>query len=144
VSTVGADGERRPDFEQPVRRLGPHADDLAVVFEEVGDLGLHAEIEGRIESGVVVQEVEEVPLRHKRDEFGARRQVGEIGDRHRHAADIAGKNTGFLMRAFQELFQEAEFVHHFESGGVDGVAAEIAQEVGVLFEDGDGDAGPRE
>jgi hypothetical protein len=35
-------------------------------------------------------------------------------------------------------------VEEFEGGGMDGVAAEVAKEVGVLFEDGDRDAGAGE
>ena len=41
----------------------------------------------------------------------------------------------------EEFVEEAEFVEEFERGGVDGVAAEVAEEVLVFFEDGDGDAG---
>jgi hypothetical protein len=44
------------------------------------------------------------------------------------------------MRALEELFEEAEFVHQFESGRMDGVSAEVAQEIGVFFEDEDFDA----
>jgi hypothetical protein len=50
----------------------------------------------------------------------------------------------FLMRAVEEVFEEAEFVHEFESGGMDGVAAKIAEEVGVFFEDKNFDAGASE
>jgi hypothetical protein len=38
------------------------------------------------------------------------------------------------MRALQELIQNAEFVHEFKRRRMDGVAAEIAQEVCMLFE----------
>jgi hypothetical protein len=44
------------------------------------------------------------------------------------------------MRTLEELFQEAEFVHQFESGRMDGVSAEVAQEIAVFFEDEDFDA----
>jgi len=42
-----------------------------------------------------------------------------------------------------EPLAEAELVEQGESGGVHGVAAEVAQEVGVLLEDGGLDPGPR-
>ncbi len=38
----------------------------------------------------------------------------------------------------EEFFEEAEFVEEFEGGRMDGVAAEVAEEVFVFFEDGDG------
>jgi len=40
----------------------------------------------------------------------------------------------------EKFLEKAEFAEEFESGGMDGVAAEVAEEVLVLFEDGDGDA----
>ena len=49
-----------------------------------------------------------------------------------------------LVRQLQELVEEAELVHHLEGRGVDGVAAEVAQEVGVLLEHDDIDAGAGE
>ena len=48
------------------------------------------------------------------------------------------------MRAFEEFFEEAEFVHQLQSGRMDGVAAEVAEEIGVFFEDLDFDAGTGE
>ena len=44
------------------------------------------------------------------------------------------------MREGEEFFEEAELVEELEGGGMDGVAAEVAEEVCVLFEDGDVDA----
>ena len=37
----------------------------------------------------------------------------------------------------EEGVEDAEFVHELESRGVDGVTAEVSEEVFVLFEDGD-------
>ena len=45
------------------------------------------------------------------------------------------------MRHPEERFEEPKFVHDFERGGMDGISAEIAQEIGVFFEDNDRDAG---
>ena len=44
------------------------------------------------------------------------------------------------MGESEEGLEEAELVEKFESGGMDGVAAEVAEEVFVLFEDSDVDA----
>ena len=48
------------------------------------------------------------------------------------------------MRELEEAVEQAELVEELEGGGMDGVAAEVAEEVGVLFEHGDGDAGAGE
>ena len=39
-----------------------------------------------------------------------------------------------VVRALEELVEQPELVHHLERRGVHGVAAEVAQEVAVLFE----------
>src|SRR5262245_49264216 len=41
----------------------------------------------------------------------------------------------FLMRQSQDLIEHPQFAHQLQSGGMDGVAAEIAEEVPVLFKD---------
>ena len=49
-----------------------------------------------------------------------------------------------LMRPAQELVEQAELVDQLERRGMDGVAAEIAEEVGVLLEHDHVDAGARQ
>ena len=49
-----------------------------------------------------------------------------------------------LMRQLQELIEQAKLVHDLERRGMDGVAAEVAQEVGVLLQHHDIDAGAGE
>ena len=56
-------------------------------------------------------------------------------------ADQTRKLTHLLMRAFEEGVENAELVHDFERGGMDGVAAKVAQEIGVLLQHHDVDAG---
>ena len=53
---------------------------------------------------------------------------------------IAGEPADLRVGNGEEFFEETKFVQEFESGGMDGVAAEVAEEVRVFFEDGDGDA----
>ena len=48
------------------------------------------------------------------------------------------------MRALEEPLEHAELVEDLHGRGVDGVAAEIAEEVGVLFEHLHAAAGPGE
>ena len=48
------------------------------------------------------------------------------------------------MRQFQEAVDQPEFVHHLQRRGMHGVAAKIAEEVGVLFQHHDIDAGAPE
>ena len=39
------------------------------------------------------------------------------------------------MRSLQERVENSQLVHHLQCRGVDGVAAEVSQEISVLFED---------
>ena len=66
--------------------------------------------------------------------------MAEIGDGKRLAADDEGEAGDLLVREGEEGVEDAQLIHEVESGGMDGVAAEVAEEVLVFFEDGDGDA----
>jgi hypothetical protein len=103
---------------------------------------LQAQAEHRVAGGLPGEEVQEVPLRHEGDEAAVCRQVPEVGDRERRVPDLGGQLRRLLVRQPQERLEQAELVDHLERGGVDRVAAEVAQEVGVLLEDQDLDAGP--
>ena len=53
-------------------------------------------------------------------------------------------SSHLLMRQLEEFVEQAEFVDQLERRGMDGVAAEVAQEVLVLFQHDHVDAGPRQ
>src|SRR5262252_2454585 len=104
----------------------------------------HAQMERRIALAVIGEEVEEIPLRHQRDELAAGRQVGEIRESKSPTTEICADAAGFLVRQLEELVEQTELAHHVEGRGMDGVAAEVAQEVAVLLEHDDVDARARE
>jgi hypothetical protein len=68
----------------------------------------------------------------------------EVGEHDAVLADLARELAQLLMRPFEALIEQAELVHDLERGGMDGVAAEIAQEIGVLLEHHHLDAGAGE
>ncbi len=59
-------------------------------------------------------------------------------------ADDAAQLTHFLMRAREEALEQAQLVHDLQRRRVDRVAAEVAQEVTVLFDDQHLDPGARQ
>jgi hypothetical protein len=63
--------------------------------------------------------------------------VGEVGESQRFGSDLHRELAHFLVRAFQELIQQTEFVHHLQRGRVNGVSAKIPQKIAVFFEDDD-------
>ena len=78
VAAIAANGERSMNLNGTVGRFDLNADDLCAGVEEAGNFVLHEEMECGELGGFGGEEVEEVPLRHERDEFGCGGEVGEI------------------------------------------------------------------
>ena len=58
--------------------------------------------------------------------------------------DPRGQRSHFVMRPFEEFVEQPELAQQLERRGMDRVAAEIAEEVGVLLEHLDLAPGARE
>jgi hypothetical protein len=123
-----------PHLELPVGGLRLHPHDPPVLGDQVGDLRVHQQMEGGIALAVRGEEVEEVPLRHQRDELAVGGEVREVRTGVDAPLDLEVEPRDLLVGHAQELVEEAELVHQLEGRGMDGVAAEIAEEVGVLLE----------
>ena len=148
VAAVAADGEVGADFDGAVGSVGADAGDAAGVGSAAASRPVASQPMRRVKVGIARgffgEEVEEVPLRHEGDEFCDGGKVGEVGHVEALAADDGGEAGDLGVGELEKAVEEAEFVEELEGGGMDGVAAEVAEEVGVLFEDGDGDAGAGE
>src|SRR5260370_12923719 len=94
----------------------------------------HAQFETRETLGTAGKEIQEVPLRHERNEFAVCRQPRKIGDRHGLIVNDTAKLGQSLMRLLEEFVQQTEFVHQLQRGRMNSVAAEIAQEIGGFFQ----------
>src|SRR6185312_8105380 len=138
MASVGGDGQGSADAATV---LDAYAGNAAAVFDEAGGFGVHQQVEVGQRFAVLGDEIEEVPLRHQRDELAVRGHVGEIGDRQVIRADLRRQVRHLVVRDLEELIEQAEFVHQLHGRGMNGVAAEIAEEVAVLFEHGDVDTG---
>ena len=68
----------------------------------------------------------------------------KIGEDDVRLSDLAANLAQLLMRPIEEILKDPELVHDLERRWVDGVAAEIAQEIGVLLQHHDVDAGARQ
>jgi hypothetical protein len=144
VAAVRRHRERGADLHRAVGGARLHAGDAPRVLDQAGCLRLHHQAESRQPAPVLREEIEKFPLRHESDEFALHRQVGEIGHHDRAAADLALDARELLVRPLQELLEQAQLVHYFERRRVHGIAAKIAQEVGVLLEHDGVDARARE
>jgi hypothetical protein len=70
-------------------------------------------------------------------------QMAEVGEAVDFVSEPPANRRHLLVRQLEELLQQAKLVHQFERGRMDGVAAEVAQEIGVFFQHDDIDAGAR-
>jgi hypothetical protein len=140
MTAVGAYGQRRAEFAIAIASFGADTCYTVVFYEQIGDFRFHVQVKLRISFGLLRDEIQEIPLGHEADEFTVHRKMGKITDGDGKVVDGGSDLQKLLMRDAQEMLEEAEFVHEFEGGWVDGVAAEIAEEVGVFFEDEDFDA----
>jgi hypothetical protein len=73
-----------------------------------------------------------------------RRQVRKVRDYHCGVVYYASDGGEFLVGAEEEIVEDSEFVHQFKRGRVNGIASEIAEKVGVFFEDLNIDTGAGE
>src|SRR6516225_7169143 len=144
MTAIAGNGQIGTDFDFTFRRLCAHNTNLPIVENQVGRLRAHPQVESPKAPAVFGQEIEEIPLRHERDEFAMHRQVLEMSHDEVVVPDLHRQLAHLRMRKLEELFEQSEFVHHFKRRGVDGVATEIAQKIRMFFKHDDGYARTRQ
>ena len=78
------------------------------------------------------------------DEPAMRRQMREVGERELGVTEPGLEAGDLLVRKLEKRLEQAELMHHLQGRGMDGVAAKIPQEIRMLFQHDDLDAGPRQ
>src|SRR5471030_3004596 len=106
----------------------------AVLFDKARHLRIVQQGEGRQQSGFTADEIEKIPLRHKRDELALRWQMTEVSQRGLFPINFAIQFFGTLMRKLQEFVEKTQPPDDLQRRRVNGVAAKIAQEIGVLLQ----------
>src|SRR5262249_51756483 len=114
--------------------LRSHTNDPAVFFEQIDYLSLHLQLECWVAASVVGKEVEKVPLRHECNEFAVRREMREVRYHYELIADLHTEFADFLVRPPEKVVEYAELINQLKRGGVDRVAAKVAQEIRMLFQ----------
>ena len=139
VPPIGPDDQVRPLFLV----ADPHPDRAAALEEHIGHRSAHAQRKMGRARRLAGQEIEEVPLRHHRDEAAARRKAAEVGEFQAVLAELRLDLGDAVVRQLEQPLEKAELRHDFKGGGMKRVAAEVAQEIRVLLEDQGADAGAR-
>src|SRR5215470_12295159 len=141
VATVCTNHQFRADLHRTGWSVSANADDAALLFDQPCDLRLHFQMKRWIAAPLLGQEVQEFPLWHHRDEAALGPEVGHIAQNHLLAGDPCVGSEPLLMRTLEKLLQHAQLMHYLQSRGMNGVPAEIAQEVSVFLQNQDLDSG---
>src|SRR5438270_9863653 len=134
MTSIRADDEICTKITFALRSHYPNTSDTLLVENKIDHLVLHAEGKRGEGSGFARKKVQKIPLRHERDELAVRRQPREIGHRSEVTIKDSAQLRHFLMRQFQEFIEQAELVHEIEGRRVNGIAAKIPVEIGMLFQ----------
>ena len=131
-AAVGADGERGADLMPAVGCVVAHAAHDLVLLGELADVGAHDQLEGGVAGGLGGEELQELRLGHQRDVGEAAGQAGQVdGDRR---AGRQGRLAELAVGQLKQLVREAKLVQDLHDRGVQRVAAEVAVEVAVGFQ----------
>src|SRR5271170_4713859 len=129
MTAIAADCEVGADFLWAVRCVATNALDKSVFFDEAGRLPSQAQGKARVTGRFLGEKVQQVPLRHEGDELRVGGQMREVADLEFITSDHCGDVVDFRMPDFKQLLEQAELIHQLQRGGMDRVAAKIAEEV---------------
>ena len=132
------------DLNIPAAIPGDNAGNAFPVFQQAGGLVFHEQLKGRKAFCVARKKVQKIPLRHKCDKLAGTGYVPKIGNIKECASDDDPECLDPLVRQFEKLVEQAQFLEHFERGGMNRVAAKIAEEVLMFFENGNPDTAARQ
>src|SRR5947209_5087869 len=89
VAAVACDRKISLHFYWPISGPGTDTRNVPVLLPNLDCLGAHQQPKRRISLATLREEIEEVPLRHQRNEFAARGQTGEIRERIFPSAEVS-------------------------------------------------------
>src|SRR5579863_9998497 len=75
MASVRSYGQMRPHFDGSARRLRTNPGDLPVFLNQVGDFGLHTDVEVGIGPALFGDKIQEIPLGHQGHEFAMRGEM---------------------------------------------------------------------
>src|SRR5580704_17521778 len=125
MPAVGAYGQVGAHFKRSIGSLASGSNDAATSFQQVYHFVLHLHLEAGKPAPFLGEVIQKAALGHECDELAMRGQMREIGDLGGNIAETNAQAAVFLVAAPKKPFQQAEFVHDFECGWVNSVAAEI-------------------
>ena len=107
TAAIGPYCKAGANLHRACRRIGSHANDLAILLNEIGRFGLHLYLESWVTFCLFNDEVEKIPLRHEGEKLAASWKMREVGHLDCFVPNLASKFTHLLMRALKELLQNS-------------------------------------
>jgi hypothetical protein len=114
--------------------LQPNSSDSSLLLGEANHGCIHFEVKAGICSRLLSQEIEELPLRHHRNERRRCPKMRQVADRPIATGKPKLGGLNLVVRALEEALEHPELVEDLHRRWVHCVPAEIAEEVGVLLE----------
>src|SRR5262249_44110352 len=114
MAPVAADGKVGTYLERPIGRLCADAGDAAALLDEIERFGAHVQVERWKLAPVLGQEIEEIPLRHQRNELAARGQPREIRKGVFAIPEEGTDGRCPLVGKPEKLIEQAELAHELE------------------------------
>ena len=109
-------------------------------FNQLVYHGAHHQLKVGIAPSFGGDEIEKLRLGHHGNERELGLEAAQISDLNRPHRGGGRHGPHLSVRQLQETVSQPNFVHDFHDRGVEGVAAKVAVEVLVHFEQGNGDA----
>src|SRR5262249_51207530 len=110
MAPIGANDQIGENVYRAMVRLGSNTNDAVFLFQQVDDLRLHPQMEGRVAAGVPGKKVEKVPLRHECNKLAARGEIGEVGDGYELGSYLSTELPHFLVGPLEKVVEDAELI----------------------------------
>ncbi len=144
MASIAADGECGRNLDGAIGCTGHNACGDAIGLNQAGCFPAHAKREGGKFRPFGGEEGQEIPLRHQGDVLRVGWKMGKVGHRDVEVTEPAGHMRNLGVADGKQLIQKTKLVKKLERRGMNGIAAKVAKEVLVFFEDRNGDAFPGE
>src|SRR5438270_9787793 len=115
MAAIRSDGETSANLHHAFGSLSLHSSNTTLLLDEIGHFRLHPDLKTGITLSLLNDEVQKIPLRHQSEKLATSWQVSEVSHLDHLLAHLTSKLTRLLMRTLEELFQQSQFVHQFES-----------------------------
>lgn len=119
TASVRTYGESGVNFQRTLRSPCLHARNRPVFLDQIHRFGLHPQVKARIPASLLLDEVEEIPLRHQPEELAVCRKVSKVANHDLFRPYLRCQLANLLMRALQKFVQNSQLIHDLQRRRMD-------------------------